>query len=162
MLGEEIDRAPAANGETGNSSMLQSVELTDQGDEEFSIDKLVADIVSKKVSVFDLLRSAPSGDYFAFVQRSRLFSVLSKDVRFLEHLQADLRRKMVEAGHDPDNESIAKELARKDGKRRFQKLVDDRAQDLNSGPSLLTGTTFDECLGQYKTVLGHVEKLAPR
>ena len=92
LPGEEINTITADTGETGNSSAHQSVESTDQGDEEFSIDKLVADIVSKKVSVFDLLRDAPSGDYFAFVQRARLFSVLSKDMRILEHLQVDFRR----------------------------------------------------------------------
>ena len=91
----------------------------------------VASAVMWKLAHFDLLRSTPSGDYWAFVQRTRLFSILSQDVRVLEHLQEDLRRKIVKAGFDPDSGSIAEELARKDGKRRFQKLVEDHPSIIN-------------------------------
>jgi hypothetical protein len=78
-----------------------------------------------KFGHFDLLQSTPSGDHWAFVQRTRVFSILSQDFRVLEHLQEELRRKIVKACFDPDSGSIAKELARKDAKRRFQKLVED-------------------------------------
>jgi len=138
--------------------MSKPIEQTVEGGEPPSIDALVADILSKKLSTFDLLRSAPSGDYWAFVQRMRLLLVLYRDPRVLKHLQEDMRQKMLEAGVDPDDGSIAKELARKDGSRRFRKLVEDRAQAFSARSSLLSGATFEACLDQYKALLGHVEK----
>jgi AbiV family abortive infection protein len=135
--------------------MGQSSEQTDEGDG--TLDALVADILAGKVSVFDLLGAAPSGDYWAFVQKMRLFRVLSHDPRILERFQAEMRAKMVEAGVHPHDGAIERELARKDGSRRFAKLVDERAQAFNEQPSLLSGATFEACLEQYKALLGHVE-----
>lgn len=108
--------------------------------------------------MFDLLRSAPSGDYFAFIQQMRLFHIISRDVRVLEVLREEMGAKIVEAGGIADSDEIEKELARKDGARRFPKLVDERARAFNGQPSLLTGETFEACLEQYKAMLAHVEK----
>jgi AbiV family abortive infection protein len=149
---------PARSGARAKvKSMSQSSEQTDEGNG--PLDALVADILAGKVSVFDLLGDAPSGDYWAFVQKMRLFRVLSNDRRVLERLQAEINAKMVEAGADPHDGAIERELARKDGSRRFGKLVEKRAQAFNEQPSLLSGTTFEACLEQYKALLGHVEQM---
>lgn len=122
------------------------------------LEALVSDILSRKVSLFDLLRSAPSGDYFAFVHQMRLFHVLSRDLRVLAVLRDEMGERIAEAGGVPNDGEIERELARKDGARRFPKLVDERARAFNGQPSLLTGETFEVCLEQYKKLLSHVEK----
>ena len=137
--------------------MGQSSEQTDEGNG--SLEALVADILAGKVSVFELLGAAPSGDYWAFVQNMRLFRVLSRDPRVLKQFHAELGEKMVEAGVDPHDGVIERELARKDGSRRFAKLVEQRAQAFNEQPSLLSGATFEACLERYKALLGHVERM---
>jgi AbiV family abortive infection protein len=123
-----------------------------------ALEALLSDILSRKASLFDLLRSAPSGDYFAFIQQMRLFHIISRDVRVLEVLRDEMGAKIVEAGGIADSDEIEKELARKDGARRFPKLVDERARAFNGQPSLLTGESFEACLEQYKAMLAHVEK----
>jgi AbiV family abortive infection protein len=135
--------------------MGQSSEQTDEGNG--PLGALVADILAGEVAVFDLLRAAPSGDYWAFVQKMRLFRVLARDVRILKLLRGEMNAGMVEAGVNPDDEAIARRLARKDGSRRFVKLVEQRAQAFNEQPSLLSGATFEACLEQYKALIGHVE-----
>jgi len=52
--------------------MCQSIQQTHQGNKTLGLDTLIADILAGKVSIFDLLRFAPSGDYWAFVQQMRL------------------------------------------------------------------------------------------
>jgi AbiV family abortive infection protein len=138
-------------------SMCECIEQTDQGNETLGLDALVADILAGKVSVFDLLRAAPSGDYWAFVQQMRLFHVLSRDPGILKQLQAEIGVKIAEVG--VDDGAIARELARKDGARRFPKLVEERAQTINEQPSLLSGATFEICLEQYKALVAHVERM---
>jgi hypothetical protein len=89
--------------------MFESIEQTDQGNTTSELDALVADILAGKVSVFDLVRAAPSGDYWAFVQQMRLFHVLSRDLRVLKQLKAELDYKIVEARGEPDNDAITRE-----------------------------------------------------
>jgi len=140
-------------------AMWESVEQSDQGNETLGFDALVADILAGNVSVFDLLRAAPSGDYWAFVHRARMFGVLLDDTRIATKLLAELRAQIAEAGGDPDDGSITRELARKDGHRRFSKLVEERAQAVRTRPSLLSGGTFEACLEQYKALIAHVERI---
>jgi AbiV family abortive infection protein len=139
--------------------MCKSVQENVQGNETSGLDALVADVLAGKVSMFDLLGSAQSGDYWGFVQRMRLFHVLTDDRRILERFHAELRAKMIEAGVDPDNGAIERELTRKDGSRRFSKLIEERAQTFKGQPSLLSGATFEICLEQYKTLIAHVERM---
>jgi AbiV family abortive infection protein len=129
----------------------------DHGIGEAALDTLVADILAQRVSIIELMRSASDGDYRAFVQQTRLSILLMRDPRLLPLLMTEMRAELVEAGVDPDNDEIEKELARKDGKRRFPKLVEERAQAVNTQPPLLTATTPEKRLEQYKVLLGHVE-----
>lgn len=124
-----------------------------------ALNALVEEIVAGRVSMMDIVRSAPKGDYFAFVQQARLSRVLMADRRVLERLVLEMRERMIEAGMDPDSRDIDKELARKDGARRFPKLLAERSDAINTQPSLLTADTFPERLEQYKTLIGYVEKL---
>lgn len=130
-----------------------------QGDISQDIESLVSDILSRKVSLFDLLRSAPSGDYFTFIHRMRLFHVISRDLRVLKILAEEMEAKIAEAGGIANDGEIEKELARKDGGRRFPKLLEERARAFNGQPSLLTGGTFEASLEQYKALIAHVEKM---
>ena len=146
-------------------SMKQSGEMSksairpSEGDERLKLDALVASILSNEIAIFDLLGSAPSGDYWAFVQRERLFRALSREPRVLGHFVAELRSKIVEAGGNPDDDAITKELTRKDGLRRFSKLENERSQAFSVQPSLLSGETFEACLEQYKALIAYVESL---
>jgi len=124
-----------------------------------ALEVLVSDILSGNVSLFDLLRSAPSGDCWAFIQRARLFHIVSRDLRVLKTFQSQLSARITEAGGIPNDSTIESELARKDGVRRFSKLLGERAQAFNDRPSLLSGATFEECLEQYKALIAHVEKM---
>ena len=137
--------------------MSKPIEDAEEGSETLGLDALVADILAEKVSIFDLLRSAPHGDYWGFVVRMRLILTLLREPRVLEYFRAEVGVEIVEAGVDPD--AIAKELARKDSFRRFSKLVGKRVQAFHSQPSLLSGATFEACLEQYKALIAHVEKL---
>lgn len=140
-------------------SMCNSIDQADQGNKAPELDTLVADILTGKVSLYELLRSTPSGDYWMAVQKMRLFHVLSGDPSILKRFQAEMTAKMVEAGVDPDDGAIERELARKDGSRRFSKLMEERAQAFSGQPSLLSGATFEACLEQYKFLIGHVERM---
>lgn len=85
--------------------------------------------------------------------------MLSKDLRVLEALRAELDQKLSNRGGIPSNDEIQKELSRKDGKRRWQKLT-----EITKAPSvidsrLLSGDDFDSRLRSYKTVISHVEKV---
>jgi AbiV family abortive infection protein len=136
---------------------MSGQEEQDHGIGQAALDTLVADILAQRVSIIEVMRSAPAGDYRAFVQQARLSMLLMRDRRLLPLLMTEMRAKLVEAGVDPDNDEIEKELARKDGKRRFPKLVEERARAVNTQPPLLTATTFEKRLEQYKVLLGHVE-----
>ncbi|OBP74352.1 hypothetical protein BAE39_18595 [Mesorhizobium loti] len=117
---------------------------------------LVEEIVAGRLSVMEVMRSAPEGDYFAFVQQARLSRMLIADRRVLERLMVEMRGKLI---HDPDNGDIYKELARKDGARRFPRLLAERADAFNTQASLLTANTFPERLEQYGVLIAYVEKL---
>ncbi len=109
--------------------------------------------------MFELMRSAPSGDYFAHVQTHRLSLTLNSDPRVMAVFHEELKERISAAGHNPESDSIEKELARKDGKRRFSKLVEAKASVQKEQPSLLTGTGWETCLAEYKRLIYHVESL---
>src|SRR5271166_3167474 len=92
------------------------------------LSQMIADIAAGKMSFFELIRSAPEGDYFAHVQVSRLSHLIMSAPEALKALQAEIAQAMREAGADANAEAIEKELARKDGKRRFSKLLTHRAE----------------------------------
>lgn len=124
-----------------------------------ALNALIEEIAAGHVSVVDVIRSAPENDYLAFVQQARLSRMLMTDRRVLERLIFEMRETMVEAGADPDNRDVDKELARKDGARRFPKLLEERTDAIITQPSLLTAETFPERLEQYKALIAYVEKL---
>jgi AbiV family abortive infection protein len=117
----------------------------------------VAPFLSGKQSILALLRSAPWGNYEAFVRQARVYCMLLSDPRIPAILNQEMRSTMREAGFDPDDDAISKALARKDGHRRFRKLIEERARAVNTQPSLLTGSDFPTRLAQYQSLIGHVE-----
>jgi AbiV family abortive infection protein len=119
-------------------------------------DDLVNAIVDKKVSVIDLLQSCPYGDYTAFVQRQRMFHALTEDRRVVERFLEEARSRMVGAGVNPDDDELAARIGRRDGFRRFERLVGERRKPR---ASLLNGATFEACLEQYRHLVAHVEKM---
>jgi AbiV family abortive infection protein len=123
-----------------------------------AISRLIDDIVAGKVSVSDFIGSAPSGDYQAHVEMMRTFGVISNDLRVLKALRDETQRKIVEyVGDVSSSEDVEKQLLRKDGHRRFEKLMVQRDAAFTGRPSLLSGKDFETCLAQYKTLLAHVE-----
>lgn len=144
---------------TGHESAPAPGQDLPQDTEAPTLEALVSDILAGNVSLFELLRSAPSGDYRAHVQQMRLFHIISRDLRVLKTFQDEMSTRIAEAGGIPNDGAIEKELARKDGARRFPKLLEERAQAFNGQPSLLNGANFEECLEQYKALIAHVEKM---
>ena len=123
-----------------------------------TLETMIDEICAGRVSILQLIRSAPSGDYRAFVSQARLSLMLMSDPRILPLLNAEMRAEMIEVGVDPNNCDIEKELALKDSKRRFTKLAEERARAVNTQPSLLTATTFEARLEQYQILIAYVEK----
>lgn len=122
------------------------------------VSELIADIVAGKVSTFDLLRSAPEGDYRAHVEMMRTFGAISSDLGALKVFLAELQQKIADHEGDRGNsEEIEKQLLRKDGHRRFEKLMVQRGAAFSGKSSLLSGNDFETCLAQYKALLAHVE-----
>ena len=130
-----------------------------EGERAHDISALKASIISNEVSLFELLRSAPTGDYWAHVQSARLFHALSGELGVLEKLVEELRSRIVELGGNHNDNMIESELARKDGHRRLLKLQSERSRAFDNQPSLLSGDTFETCLEQYKALIAYVEKL---
>ena len=130
-----------------------------EGERAHDISALAARIISNEVSLFELLRSTLNGDYWAYVQRARLFYALAGRSGILEKLVEELDSKIVEAGGNPNDNMIESELARKDGHRRFLKLQKERSRASYNQPSLLSGDTFEACLAQYKALIAYVGKL---
>ncbi len=119
---------------------------------------LIADIAAGKVSLFDFIRSVPDGDYRAHVEMMRTFGAISSDLGALKAFLQELQEKIAEHENDgSDSEEIEKQLLRKDGQRRFEKLMVQRDTAFGGRPSLLSGNDFETCLAQYKTLLAHVE-----
>ena len=122
-------------------------------------DQLISDISSSKVSLFDLLTSIPNGDYWAHVNAERLFYAVSREPAILQRLLEELTARLLAEGGDSSDKSIEKNLLRRDGHRRFNKLVEVRSEVFENQSMLLSGNTFEECLAQYKSLISHVEKL---
>ena len=124
------------------------------------ISELITDIVAGKLSLFDLITSPQDGDYRAHVEMIRAFSAITTDLRALKTLLRELEQKIADRENKGrDSEEIEKQLLRKDGHRRFEKLMVQRSEAFAGKPSLLSGHDFDTCLAQYQVLLSHVEKL---
>jgi hypothetical protein len=117
---------------------------------------LIEDIVAGRVSVSDFIASPAPGDHRAYVEMMRTFGVISNDLRVLKALLQETRQKIAEHA-DRESEEIDKQLQRKDGHRRFEKLMIQRDAAFTGKPSLLSGNDFETCLAQYKALLAHVE-----
>ncbi len=125
---------------------------------EIAVKKVIDEVIPKGMTIFDFMRSAPSGDYFAHIQIMRFFQIASSDLEFLKKLSQEMQEKMDASGYKPDNDAISEELARRDGARRMIRLNEITSEAFRTNRSLLTGETFDECLNQYKRLIEHVEK----
>lgn len=110
------------------------------------------------MTILEFMQSAPSGDYFARVQMMRFFQIASSDIDLLKRMSSEMKKKMDEAGFEPDDNEISQELWRRDGARRMTRLNEIMREAFTTNRSLLTGETFEECLDQYERLLDHVEK----
>jgi hypothetical protein len=109
--------------------------------------EIIVDAIAGKVSLFDLIRSAPDRDYKAHIDMHRMAAPILSDVGAAKALVSELQLKIAEQDIDlTQQEEIAKQLARKDGHRRFDKLMSQRAAAFDGSPSLLSGQDFETCL----------------
>jgi AbiV family abortive infection protein len=124
------------------------------------ISELISDIVAGKLSLFDLITSPQDEDYRAHIEMMRAFSAITTDLGTLKTLLREIEQKVADhVSKSRDSEEIEKQLFRKDGQRRFEKLMVQRNEAFGGKPSLLSRHDFDTCLTQYKGLLSHVEKL---
>jgi hypothetical protein len=77
------------------------------------LSQMIADIVADKMSFFELIRSAPEGDYFAHVQLMCPHHLIMGEPEALKALLAETTQAMCEARVDVDEDAIMKNLARK-------------------------------------------------
>lgn len=103
----------------GEANALQPEKAAVHEGEE-SLAGLIDDIVAGKQSVMELLGDVPDGDYWTAVQKQHLFMVLTSDLRVAKILLEELKEEISRRGGSDD--SIPKELAFKDGHRRFDLL----------------------------------------
>lgn len=137
---------------------MKDTSSSEPGSQEQRLAVIVADILSGKQSVMDLLKAPQDGNYWGAVQTKRLVSLLFNNHEVVKVFGRELRMAIEQHGRSEDG-SIDKVLSFKDGHRRFDLLLHKRAEAFGNGPSLLTGATFEECLSQYLKLLTHVENL---
>ena len=111
------------------------------------------------VSIAELFRTVPSGNYRAHVEACRAFIALSQNPDALVNFTKDSLRVAMQPGVLSDPEKFHQRFQTKDTSRRFQRLQEERRHVFNAQPSLLSGHEFDECLAQYKALVAHVESL---
>lgn len=101
-----------------------------------------------------------SQDYERFINQTRASYVMMQDVRILERLRDGIGERFKEhTGEDLDQHALSRDVKFKDGIRLFGKLDQLQAEAYGNGPRLISGTTFDECLAQYQSLIGYVEEL---
>jgi AbiV family abortive infection protein len=126
-------------------------------------DEMVEDLAEGRLSVVDLLRgtlSISERDYFGYVQLFRAMVVLMRDNRVLKRLHQEIVGELARIQSNSQGAyEIDASVRAKDGHRLFAKLESARRETLDDIPPLLTGSTFEECLGQYKSIVGYVEDL---
>lgn len=125
-----------------------------------NVSELIDDIVAGKTSLLELIASAQDEDYRSHVDAFRLVGLVLNNLEAAKAFSRELQEKIssLDAGI-PDQNSIANQLARKDGTRRFEKLMLQRNEAFAGRGSLLSGSDFDTCLMQYKALISYVERL---
>lgn len=121
------------------------------------LEEVIESIVSGETSLFEMLSSGPEGDYRAAVGRARVYFLVLQDARVIEKLVEEIKARITALGGDPDSVEIEKELSRKDGKRRFQKLIDEGNGSSNENVRILSGDDFESRVENYKKAISHVE-----
>ena len=94
----------------------------------------------------------------AAVESYRFSALLMSDLRILKIVSKEAAERIASFG-GADGSATEKELSRKDGHRRFNKLMEQRGLAFASAASLLSGPDFESCLEQYKKLIAHVEGL---
>lgn len=122
---------------------------------------LVEHVASGRLSLLDLIKThqPERDDYFSHVQYSRAFAMLMTDVRVLERLRVEIHDVIERSEADSRPTDLEAVGRSKDAVRRFLKLSDFHQALSSTGPSLLGGSTFEECLAQYLRITEHLEKL---
>ena len=122
---------------------------------------LVEAVAEGRLPLMDLMRNnrAKAGDYFGHVQCSRAFIMLMQDERIVRRLSSEIQETINRLSDGRQTANLNAAVASKDGVRRFVKMSGLHAEMANTNPSLLNGSTFEECLQQYLKILGHLEQL---
>ncbi|WP_158744360.1 AbiV family abortive infection protein [Acidisphaera sp. L21] len=113
------------------------------------------------VSIMEVMKANRSepGDYFGHVQSSRVSMMLLRDERILKRLAIEIGASIDRISAGKHSADLNASVASKDGLRRLLKITKLHVEMADNSPSLLTGSTFEECLQQYLKVLGHLEQL---
>lgn len=131
-------------------------------------DDFVEKLASGELSVMDAMLAHgeqiyEKQDYEAYINQSRASYVLMQDERILKRLMQEINEKIKEhTGKNFSSQAVSRDVKFKDGMRLFDKLADMQAEAYGDSPPLITGKTFDECLGQYQKLCGYVEGLWDR
>src|SRR3954447_22418960 len=127
--------------------------------------QLVEDLAEGRLPFVEAMMSASKamvqpGDYRAYINHHRSFTMLMSDPRILRRMHQELMAKLDELTEGKfDKRAEERAIRAKDGFRLFSKLADVHDQVYGESPSLLCGATFEECLEQYHRLMGHMETL---
>lgn len=122
---------------------------------------LVEAVAGGSLSMMDVIRSnrPEAGDYYGHVQCSRAFIMLMQNERVLKQPSTKIKATINQQSGCKQTADLNAAVASKEGLRRFIKMTGLHAEMADNNPSLLNGSTFEECLQQYLKIVGHLERL---
>jgi AbiV family abortive infection protein len=128
-------------------------------------DEMVEGLARGRLPVLDLLRetfSLPMSerDYLGYLQNFRNLVILMRGIRVNKRLHLEMVSELKRIQGDSQRKlDVDADFRAKDGRRLFAKLATARTEIFGDTPPLLTGSTFDECFDQYRSIIGYVEDL---
>ncbi|WP_201404222.1 AbiV family abortive infection protein [Kaistia sp. 32K] len=120
-------------------------------------DETVQGLLNGGVDLAEYLRVS-EGDHKAYILRFRALHSLHGDPRIREIMQRQSQKIRSDAGIVVDERRVTSRLSARDAHSRFKIFAEMQKAMLVGEPSLLTGSTFEECLEQYQRLIGCVEK----
>jgi AbiV family abortive infection protein len=127
-------------------------------DDGVEVSRLVEDIKSNRISLFEILEF-DDGDYQGAVISFKIVGILLENSDLRKAFLSDLKQRIEASTAETKKiETVEKELSRKQGHKRFEKLSELRNNNLSSS-RLLSGESFSSCLSQYLELISHVEDL---
>jgi AbiV family abortive infection protein len=125
------------------------------------IEHIREQLVSGKIDLMEFIKPPQENNHEEFVTHMRLVrTVMTGDERIYRKLGERINTEIAaHIGEAYDPKKFSKPIDEKGGQISFAKLVEELNRNQAERSSLLAPGTFQECLDQFKRLIGHVEKL---